>query len=108
MRSLLRERNTARWMLRYLQRLKKVRFRRLSPRAFFAEIRLAGCVGRIRTPFLRALRIDAYALFSEPGLQTTRTWVPRWRFAAELRLRAFGTLPPVAGLTDVSGAGSGQ
>jgi hypothetical protein len=51
---------------------------------------------------------STYALFSEPGLQTTRTWVPRWRFAAELRLRAFGTLPPVAGLTDASGAGSGQ
>src|SRR5215210_4500490 len=108
MRSLLRERNTARWMLRYLQRLKNFLFKRLSPRAFFAEILFDATVGRMRTPVLRARLIEVYALFSEVGLHTTRTREPRRLFAAEVRLRAFGTLPPVPPLTDLSTPASGQ
>src|SRR3954447_18976255 len=97
MRSLLRDRNTALWMFRYLHFLKKYLLSFLSPRACFALIRLAGTLGRIRTPRLRAVRIDWYALLSDVGLQTTRTCVPLWRCAADVRLRGFGTLPPAAG-----------
>src|SRR5438128_1716972 len=49
------------------------------------------------------------ARFSDPGWQTTRVLPP---FGSALRAdaseRAFGTAPPAAGLTDVSGAGFGQ
>ena len=41
-------------------------------------------------------------------MQTTRTREPRRLLAAELRLRAFGTLPPVPPLTDLSTPASGQ
>ena len=58
MRSLLRERNTARWMLRYLQRLKKPRLRRFRARAFFAESFFSAAVGRSRKPVRRALLIE--------------------------------------------------
>src|SRR3954467_7917027 len=46
--------------------------------------------------------------FSEPFTQTTRVTPGGFVLSADASERAFGTLPPAAGLTEVSGLGSGQ
>src|SRR4051812_41132344 len=46
--------------------------------------------------------------FSESFLQTTRVFPGGFALSAEASVRTFGTDPPAAGLTDVSGFGSGQ
>jgi hypothetical protein len=77
-------------------------------RAFRAESFFEPCDGRRVVPFRCAALIDLIARFSEPRWQTTIV-LPRGFFlSAEARLRAFGTLPPAAGLTPVSAAGFGQ
>src|SRR3954454_21269791 len=48
------------------------------------------------------------ACFSEPFWQTTRVTPGGLILSAEASERTFGTLPPAAGLTEVSGLGSGQ
>ena len=102
------DRNTALWIEPNLQRLKALRLKVRSRLAcFFVSLRL-GCDGLTRKPFLRAERTERIAFFSEPGLQTTRVEPRGLRLSAVNRLRAFGTLPPAAGLTEVSGAGLGQ
>ena len=75
--------------------------------------RLAGAhpagVGRAqRVAAQRARRIDRTARFSEPGWQTTRVLPGGLRLSDEASERIFGTSPPAAGLTLVSGAGSGK
>jgi hypothetical protein len=45
---------------------------------------------------------------SELGWQTTRVVPTALRSSAERSERTFGTLPPAAGVTPVSGRGSGQ
>jgi hypothetical protein len=57
---------------------------------------------------LRAALIDLIARLSEPRWQTTRVSPRAFAFSAEASVRGFGTFPPAAGLTPVSGAGSGQ
>ncbi len=52
--------------------------------------------------------IDLIARFSEPRWQTTRVSPRDFALSADASVRAFGTFPPAAGLTPVSGAGSGQ
>ena len=66
------------------------------------------CEGRSTQPFLRALLIDLIARFSEPRWHTTRVSPRAFALSADPSERAFGTFPPAAGLTLVSGAGSGQ
>ncbi len=46
--------------------------------------------------------------FRESCWHTTRVLPGGFALSAEASVRAFGTLPPAAGLTDVSGFGSGQ
>src|SRR3954463_13154441 len=46
--------------------------------------------------------------FSESFLHTTRVLPGGFVLSAEASVRTFGTLPPAAGFTDVSGFGSGQ
>src|SRR3954447_22282096 len=48
------------------------------------------------------------ASFSEFVLHTTRVVPGGFVLSAEASVRTFGTLPPAAGFTDVSGFGSGQ
>src|SRR4051795_11747545 len=48
--------------------------------------------------------MEAFRRVSESGRQTTRAWSP----GAEASERSAGTLPPVQGLIEQSGAGSGQ
>ena len=64
--------------------------------------------GRRIVPFLRAELIERVAFFSDAFWQTTRVFPRGLARSAEDRLRAFGTLPPAAGFTLLSGAGSGQ
>ena len=59
-------------------------------------------------PRLRALRIERFSSVIELGWHTTRVSPGALRRSAERSERAFGTLPPVAGETVLSGAGSGQ
>jgi hypothetical protein len=107
-RSLLRARLIAAWMLLNLQRLANARFRRRSLRALRAESFFVPCDGRSIQPLLRADLIDRSARLSDPRWQTT-TVLPRgFARSADASVRAFGTLPPAAGLTLVSGAGFGQ
>ena len=95
-------------MLLNLQRLKKARFCRFSLRALRAESFRVPCEGRSTQPFVCALLIDRIARFSDPRWHTTRVSPRELARRAAARVRAFGTLPPAAGLTLVSGAGSGQ
>src|SRR4051794_15813789 len=101
---------TAGWISLKRQRLKKVLFTRRSWAAFLREIFVRFSVGRYLKPFARACLMSARASFSEFLWQTTRTRTPFGclRFAAEASERSFGTLPPAAGLTLVSGFGFGQ
>src|SRR4051812_6429398 len=48
------------------------------------------------------------ACFSEPFWHTTRVTPGGFVLSAEASERTFGTFPPAAGLTEVSGFGSGQ
>ena len=84
------------------------RFWRFSLRALRAESFRLPCEGRSTQPFLRAPLMDLIARFSEPRWHTTRVSPRAFALSAEPSVRAFGTLPPAAGLTLVSGAGSGQ
>src|SRR3954470_9807411 len=52
--------------------------------------------------------MSLFANFSEFFLHTTRVVPGGLVFSAEASVRTFGTLPPAAGFTDVSGFGSGQ
>src|SRR5690348_17056958 len=52
--------------------------------------------------------MSARASLSESAWQTTRVRQGAESFSAEASERAFGTAPPAAGCTEVSGAGSGQ
>ena len=107
-RSLLRARLIAVWMLLNLQRLANARLSRFSFRAFRADSFFAPCEGRIVKPFFRAELIDLIARLSEPRWHTT-TVLPRGlALSADARVRAFGILPPAAGLTLLSAAGFGQ
>src|SRR5687767_1528110 len=106
-RSLLRDAVTAGWISRNLQRLRSARLMRSSLRAcFFVSLRLSD--GRISYPLRRALRIDALSRESEFRWQTTRVRPGGFALRLDASERAFGTFPPVAGLTERSGAGSGQ
>ena len=77
-------------------------------RACLAVSFLVPCEGRRTVPFLRAELIERFAFLSDARWQTTRVFPRGFARSAEARLRAFGTLPPAAGFTLLSGAGSGQ
>jgi hypothetical protein len=66
------------------------------------------CDGRSVKPFLRAWLIDLIARFSDPRWQTTRVSPRAFALSADASVRGFGTFPPAAGLTAVSGDGFGQ
>src|SRR4051794_38846613 len=107
-RSLLWVAVTAGWMSWKRQRRCKLWLSSSSARGCLRVSFLAGTLGRITTPWLRAFVIAARVSCSESGLHTTRVSPTRRRSSAEASERAFGTRPPAAGLTDVSGRGSGQ
>jgi hypothetical protein len=107
-RSLLRDFLIAVWMLLNLQRRLNARLSRLSLRACPAVSFLVPREGRRTVPFLRAELIERIAFFSDARWHTTRVLPRGFAFRAEPRLRAFGILPPAAGFTLLSGAGSGQ
>jgi hypothetical protein len=107
-RSLLCERLIAAWMLLNLHRLKNALFCRFNRRALRAESFRLPCEGRSTQPLRRALSIDLIARFSEPRRHTMRVSPRAPALSAEPSVRALGTLPPAAGLTLLSGAGSGQ
>src|SRR3954468_7829435 len=107
-RSLLCERLTAVWMLLKAQRLKKARFWRFSLRALRADSFRRPREGRRTQPLPWALLMDLIAFFSEPRWHTTRVSPRDLARSAAASVRGFGTLPPAAGLTLLSGAGSGQ
>src|SRR5687767_13413655 len=107
-RSLLPDALTACWMLLNSQRLANLRFHLMSRLAFFLERRSLGWLGRSLKPLRRIWRIDLIAAFSDVLWQTTRTSPGPAPVTADLSERAFGISPPAGGLTDVSGAGSGQ
>jgi hypothetical protein len=69
---------------------------------------LLPCVGRRTVPYIRADLIERVAFLSDARWHTTRVLPGGFARSAEARLRAFGTLPPAAGFTLLSGAGSGQ
>ena len=75
-------------------------------------MRIVGWLGRILKPLLRALRTELRRrrIDSRPlrPAHTTRTLPGPPRLTALLSDRGVGTLPPAAGFTEVSGAGSGQ
>jgi hypothetical protein len=57
---------------------------------------------------LTARAIELFVSFSESGWQTTRVSPTGLRSSADASERACGTAPPVHGLIEQSGAGSGQ
>ena len=81
---------------------------RLSLRACLPVSFFVPCDGRRTVPFFRAELIERFAFLSDARWHTTRVLPGGFARSAEARLRAFGTLPPAAGFTLVSGAGSGQ
>src|SRR3954466_275785 len=101
-RSLLREALTASWIAWYLQRLKS-RLLIASSRFACLALNFRFSVGRYVTPFLRALAMSRFAFFSEVGRQTMRVRPAGFDWSADASERSFGTLPPAAGLTEVSG-----
>src|SRR5687768_12856266 len=107
-RSLLPEAVTAGWISRWRQRLNRRLFTRIRRFAFLALILVRPPVGRYLKPRLRARRIDFFARRSDSGWQTTRVSPGADVRSAEGSERAFGTAPPAAGVTLVSGAGFGQ
>ena len=86
--------------------------RGVAPALLLASVRIVGWLGRILKPRLRALRIEFLTRRRESlpfaPAQTTRTFPGPLPVTALVSDRAVGTLPPAAGLTEVSGAGSGQ
>jgi hypothetical protein len=107
-RSLLRDLLIAAWMLLNLQSLANARFCAFSLRALRAESFFFPCEGRSVKPLRRAWLIDLIARFSDPRWHTTRVLPRAFTLSADASVRAFGTFPPAAGLTVVSGDGLGQ
>src|ERR687895_1275490 len=107
-RSLLPARFTAAWMCRKRHRWASRRLRRPSRRAAFFDSFCVRAVGRTFQPLRRALRIERIALRTEFDLQTTYVSPRALLLSADASPRAFGTLPPAAGVTLRSGAGLGQ
>src|SRR5690349_5756228 len=111
-RSLLPERLIAVCTEWNLQRLARIRLMRRKDRARLALIFRNGRLGRRRKPRVFALRTDVRRSFSDraPRLpwQTTRTSPGPAPVTSDAKERAFGTLPPAGGVTELSGAGSGQ
>jgi hypothetical protein len=108
MRSLLPASNTASWMLSNPHSFLNFLFCRFSLRAFLRLIFSGSSEGRSSIPSFFACRIAYLASFIELGWQTTCVSPGRLSLSADLSVRASGTSPPAAGLTLVSGAGSGQ
>src|SRR4051794_8011886 len=106
-RSLLCDAVTAGWISWYRQRLNRLRLTSSSRRAERA-LRLRWSVGRTSKPFARARATDALRRRSESDWQTTRVLPGLLRSSAEDSERIVGTAPPAQGLTEQSGAGSGQ
>src|SRR5215213_1309920 len=107
-RSLLPDAVTAGWISRKRQRRKSLRLLRIQPRAARGLSLFTLPIGRYLKPRLRARRIDFFARRSELGWHTTRVLPGAPLRSADGRVRTFGTAPPAAGLTLVSGAGFGQ
>ena len=111
-RSLLPASFTAFWTESYSQRSARSRLISSSRLAWRLERRIFGWLGRRWKPLLRASRRDARRASSDCSpsspWQTTRTLPGPRPLTADASERASGTSPPAAGLTVVSGAGSGQ
>src|SRR4051794_33558804 len=107
-RSLLREAFTAAWIELKRQRLTNSRLRRVKLRAWVRLILRTGCVGRSFQPCLRAAPTELSKRLIESFWHTTRGLLGREGCSADESERAFGTSPPVHGLIEQSGAGSGQ
>src|SRR5687768_8756902 len=107
-RSLLPDFLIARWTDLKSHSANRARLIARSLAAFFALNCFFGRLGRSRNPLRCARLIDFFASFSDLPLQTTRTSPGPLPVTAEASERAFGTLPPAGGETEVSGAGSGQ
>src|SRR3954451_4227682 len=108
MRSLLWEASTACWIEWYRHCLANARLRRVKLRACVRLILRSGCVGRSFQPCLRAAPTEFSRRLMESFWHTTRVLLVLDVFSAEESERAFGTSPPVHGLIEQSGAGSGQ
>src|SRR5262245_60259029 len=124
-RSLLCEAVTACWIDLYLHCRSSLMLKFLSFFAFFFFSLVAGCVSRCLLPFFRAFLMSLFSflidLFFESCLalpclrsfllgtcaQTTRVFPGFFSLRAVYSPRTAGTEPPAAGLTDLSGAGSG-
>src|SRR5437764_10823664 len=107
-RSLLRDAVSAGWISWKLQRLNSARLIRSSRLACFLPRCSLGCEGRITYPCLRASEMLAFASASDALWQTTRVLPGPLPLSADASERAFGTFPPAAGWTEVSGRGLGQ
>ena len=95
-------------MLLNLQRFANARFCRFSLRALRADSFFCPARAAARSRSSARWLIDLIARLSEPRWHTTRVSPRAFACSAEASERAFGTLPPAAGLTLLSGAGSGQ
>src|SRR5688572_26499070 len=102
-RSLLPAAFTAAWTERNLHCLRSARLIFVSRLACFFESFFVGTLGRSEKQLVRACLIDASASLRERFWQTTYTSPGPLPVTADARERALGTLPPAAGLTDVSG-----
>src|SRR5437764_10021893 len=107
-RSLLPDAVTACWIELKAHCLKNVLFRSSSARPSEALIFWGGCVGRSWYPADLAFAIDCWRRLSESGWQTTRVTPGPVVETADASDRAVGTSPPAHGVTEQSGAGSGQ
>src|SRR5437588_12802863 len=107
-RSLLPDAFTACWIESKAHSLARLRFRASSARPSAALIFWRGCVGRSTYPVDWASAIDRCRRLSESGWQTTRVTPRPVGERAEACDRAGGTGPPAQGVTEQSGAGSGQ
>src|SRR4051794_6523975 len=107
-RSLLPDWLTACWIESKAHRLDSVRFRSSSALPSAAVIFWRGCVGRSTYPVALASAIDFCRRLSESGWHTTRVTPGPVVDVAEASERAVGTSPPAHGVTEQSGAGSGQ
>src|SRR6266576_3708243 len=107
-RSLLPDWVTASWIELKAQRLKSVRFTLVSAAPSSVLIFTRGCVGRSTYPIFLALATDFCSRVSESGWQTTRVTPGPPVATADASERAVGTCPPAHGVTEQSGAGSGQ
>ena len=107
-RSLLPDAFTACWIESKAHRFERLRFRASSARPSAALIVWRGWVGRSTYPVDWASAIDRCRRLSESGWQTTRVTPGPVVERAEASDRAVGTSPPAHGVTEQSGAGSGQ